>query len=200
MASCQRHSPQRPTTNRSSTAADSFGPLATPPRPQPRTTSVILTSQSPRPLQPHVITATKIDSACPNHPRSTRTRQPAPAHRSARPVEGAGATRYVTGRRRVRAAAAPRVLPSLWGRDLPTSRLWWSWQLRTGDPKTPGALHWCEIAVNPAASVTEAIRQRSMPLQILGEEVDQGIKEPNVRPRRRFSLCTPETPPLGFAL
>ena len=45
------------------------------------TTSVVLTSQSARLLQPHVIAGTKIDSACPDHPPSTRTRHPAPAHR-----------------------------------------------------------------------------------------------------------------------
>ena len=47
------------------------------------TTSVILTSKRPRLLKPHVIAGTKTDSACPNHPRSTRTRHPAPAYRSA---------------------------------------------------------------------------------------------------------------------
>ena len=36
MAGRQRHPPQRPTTNRSRTAAGSFGPLATPPRPNSR--------------------------------------------------------------------------------------------------------------------------------------------------------------------
>ena len=50
------------------------------------------------------------------------------------------------------------------------------------------ALHLCEIAVNPAALVTEAIGQRSMPLRILGEEVDHGIRDANVRPRHRTSL------------
>jgi hypothetical protein len=48
-------------------------------------TSVILTSQSTRLVQPRVIAGTKIDSACPNHPPSTRTRRPAPADRSPRP-------------------------------------------------------------------------------------------------------------------
>ena len=62
------------------------------------TTSVILTSQSASLLQPHVIAGTKIDSACPNHPRSARTRHPAPAYRSAPPSRGCGATRYMTGR------------------------------------------------------------------------------------------------------
>jgi hypothetical protein len=46
------------------------------------TTSVVLTSQSARLPQPHVIAGTKIDNAGPNHPPSTRTRQPAAAHRS----------------------------------------------------------------------------------------------------------------------
>ena len=45
------------------------------------TTTSVLTSQSAAPLQPHAIAGTKIDSDCPNHPRSTRTRHPAPAHR-----------------------------------------------------------------------------------------------------------------------
>ena len=49
------------------------------------TTSVILTSQSPRLPEPHVIAGTKIDNACPNHPRPARTRHPAPAYRSAPP-------------------------------------------------------------------------------------------------------------------
>jgi hypothetical protein len=46
------------------------------------TTSVVLTSQSARLPQPHVIAGTKIDNTRPNHPPSTRIRQPAPAHRS----------------------------------------------------------------------------------------------------------------------
>ena len=54
-------------------------------------TSVILTFKRPRLLRPHVIAGTKIDSACPNRRRSTRTRHPAPAHRSPRQVEGAEA-------------------------------------------------------------------------------------------------------------
>ena len=45
-------------------------------------TSVTLTSQSPRLLLPRVIAGTKIDSACSDHPRSARTRRPAPAFRS----------------------------------------------------------------------------------------------------------------------
>jgi hypothetical protein len=52
------------------------------------TTSVILTSQSDSLLEPHVIAGTKIDSGCPNHPRSARTRHPAPAHRSSPPSRG----------------------------------------------------------------------------------------------------------------
>ena len=48
------------------------------------TTSVVLTSQSASLLEPHVIAGTKIDSGCPNHPRSARTRHPAPAYRSPR--------------------------------------------------------------------------------------------------------------------
>ena len=46
------------------------------------TTTAILTSKSASLLEPHVIAGTKIDSGCPNHPRSTRTRHPAPAYRS----------------------------------------------------------------------------------------------------------------------
>ena len=42
--------------------------------PAAATTTVILTSQSARLLPPHVIAGTKIDSACPNRPRSARTR------------------------------------------------------------------------------------------------------------------------------
>jgi hypothetical protein len=57
------------------------------------TTSVILTSKRPRLLQPHVIAGTNTDSACPNHPRSTRTRHPPPAYRSAPQVE-CGGTRW----------------------------------------------------------------------------------------------------------
>jgi hypothetical protein len=56
--------------------------------PAAATTSVILTSQNVRPRQPHVVADTKIDSTCNSHPRSTRTRHPAPAYRSAPPRRG----------------------------------------------------------------------------------------------------------------
>ena len=51
------------------------------------TTRDILTSKSPRLLQRRVVAGTKIDNARPNYPRSTRTRHPAPAHRSRRQAE-----------------------------------------------------------------------------------------------------------------
>jgi hypothetical protein len=49
-----------------------------------------------------MIAGTKIDNACPNHPRCARTRHPAPAHRGPPPSRGRGATRHMTGRKRVR--------------------------------------------------------------------------------------------------
>ena len=43
-----------------------------------------------------MIAGTKIDGACTNHPRSTRTRHPAPAYRSGpRRVEGSESTGYL---------------------------------------------------------------------------------------------------------
>ena len=51
-------------------------------RPQQRRHPAVFTAQSARLLQPHVIAGTKIDTASPNHPRSARTRHPAPASRS----------------------------------------------------------------------------------------------------------------------
>jgi AAA domain/Aldo/keto reductase family len=44
------------------------------------TTTSVLTSQSAAPLRPHVIADTKIEASWPNHPRSNRTRHPAPAY------------------------------------------------------------------------------------------------------------------------
>jgi hypothetical protein len=51
--------------------------------PDAATTTAVMKSERARPLDPHEIAGQKIDSACPNHPRSTRTPHPAPAHRSA---------------------------------------------------------------------------------------------------------------------
>ena len=48
------------------------------------TTSVVLTSQSGSLLEPRVIAGAEIDGDWPNHPRSTRTRHPAPAYKTPR--------------------------------------------------------------------------------------------------------------------
>jgi hypothetical protein len=88
-----------------------------------------LTSQSGHPPEPQVIAGTKIDSGCPNHPRSARTRHPAPAHRKRRSLTRGwghqkrdGRNTSTGGRRQLpnpalsdhpaatRCAAAPRVL------------------------------------------------------------------------------------------
>ena len=67
-----------PTTNQSRTTADCFLPLATTSTvvsPGAATASTVLTSASARLLDPHEIAGHKIDSACPNHPRSARARR-----------------------------------------------------------------------------------------------------------------------------
>ena len=64
--------PSRPSGNSTSTEVS----------PAAATTSVVLTSRGPRLLQPRLIAGPKIDSACSDHPRSTRTPHPAPGHRS----------------------------------------------------------------------------------------------------------------------
>jgi hypothetical protein len=51
------------------------------------TTAVVLTFESARLMEPHVIAGTKIDSGCPNHPRSAQPPHPAPAYRNSPEAE-----------------------------------------------------------------------------------------------------------------